>query len=394
MRTFVAHNQIMDYRKIFDNYKENAISGRYITLDDILSLFKNHSKNGLVKQFGTSVNDLPLLYFKTGSGSRKILMWSQMHGNESTATKALFDLFNFLESDEDLAKKLLSDFTFCFVPMLNPDGAKLYTRENFDKVDLNRDFHNLTQPESRALTELFEEFEPDFCFNLHDQRTIFGAGDSGKSATISLLAPAFNQDRDMNTTRQKAVDSLVAMNGALQLLIPGQVGRFDDSFNINCVGDNFQFRGVPTVLIEAGHFAGDYDREETRFLFFTSLLSGLQQISANVIVDNSFAEYLKIPQNKVVFFDFVYRNIKINYDGTEKITNFAAQYKEELVGNSIQFNAYIAQIGDLDHHFGHVELDAAQEIFSNGNDNSPEIGQKANFSIGNDVKIVNGLKKM
>ncbi|RZJ70672.1 M14 metallopeptidase family protein [Flavobacterium sp.] len=384
----------MDYRKVFDSHKEKAIHGRYITLDDILPLLKNHSRHALVKQFGTSVNKLPLLYLKVGSGSRKILMWSQMHGNESTSTKALFDLFNFLASDEALAKQFLSEFTMCFVPMLNPDGAKLYTRANFDNVDLNRDFHELTQPESRALTELFEEFEPDFCFNLHDQRTIFGVGDTGKPATISLLAPAFNFDRDMNGTRQKAVDAIVAMNEVLQQLIPGQVGRFDDSFNINCVGDNFQFRGVPTVLIEAGHFGKDYDREETRFLFFTSLLTGLQQISENVIVNNSIAEYLNIPQNKVVFFDFVYRNIKINYDGTEKITNFAAQYKEELVGNSIQFNAYIAQVGDLDHHFGHVELDAAQEIFSNGINNFPEIDQKANFSIGNDVKIVNGLKEM
>jgi hypothetical protein len=36
---------------------------------------------------------------------------------------------------------------------------------------------------------------------------------------------------------------------------------------------------------------------------------------------------LNIPQNKVVFYDFLYKNVKLNYDGVEKITNFAAQYE-------------------------------------------------------------------
>ncbi|RZJ68321.1 MAG: DUF2817 domain-containing protein [Flavobacterium sp.] len=382
----------MDYRQLFDQYKESSLHGRYITLDDIAPLLKKRQDR--VKIFGKSVDGKPLLSYYKGSGKTKILLWSQMHGNETTATKALFDLFNLLEADDELSRRLLSEFTFCFVPMLNPDGALKYTRENAIGVDLNRDFHDLSQPESRALTELFESFEPDYCYNLHDQRTIFGVGNTGKPATISFLAPAYNHDRDMNKTREKAVSIIVSMNDALQRLIPGQVGRFDDTFNINCVGDNFQFRGVPTILIEAGHFQEDYDREETRFYFFASLLSGFSHIYENDIVDNVIEKYLNIPQNMVVFFDFVYKNIKINYDGNEKITNFAAQYKEELVGNSLFFNAYLAQVDDLENHFGHVEYDAEERIFSSDSGNIPEIGQKANFSIGNDVKIVNGLKKM
>jgi murein tripeptide amidase MpaA len=38
--------------------------------------------------------------------------------------------------------------------MLNPDGAKTYTRENANKVDLNRDSQDLTQPESKILRKL------------------------------------------------------------------------------------------------------------------------------------------------------------------------------------------------------------------------------------------------
>ena len=124
--------------------------------------------------------------------------------------------------------------------MLNPDGAKLYTRENANKIDLNRDSKDLSQPESRVLRETFENFKPDFCYNLHDQRTIFGVGSTGKPATLSFLAPAYNEEREVNESRLKAINLIAGINDVLQKYIPGQVGRFDDSFNINCIGDTFQ----------------------------------------------------------------------------------------------------------------------------------------------------------
>jgi murein tripeptide amidase MpaA len=54
--------------------------------------------------------------------------------------------------------------------MLNPDGADMYTRLNANEVDLNRDSQNLTQPESKVLREIFDLFQPHYCFNLHDQQ--------------------------------------------------------------------------------------------------------------------------------------------------------------------------------------------------------------------------------
>jgi hypothetical protein len=78
-----------------------------------------------------------------------------------------------------------------------------------------------------------------------------------------------------------------------------------------------------------------------------ALISSFNVLSENVIVSNGINKYLNIPQNKVVFYDFIYKNIKINYDGIEIITNFALQYKEELIDDDIFFNAYISQIGNL-----------------------------------------------
>ena len=82
-----------------------------------------------------------------------------MHGNESTSTRALFDLISFLKT---YGKDYLNYLTFHIVPILNPDGALNYTRNNLNGIDLNRDFLNLSQPESRLLNNLYESVEPDF----------------------------------------------------------------------------------------------------------------------------------------------------------------------------------------------------------------------------------------
>jgi len=383
----------MDLEQLFSQYKEQSIEGRYITLDSILPLLKKINTNNQVEIIGKSVLENPIYKCQIGTGKIKILLWSQMHGNESTTTKALFDFINVLNGDSELAKRLLATFTFCCIPMLNPDGAKLYTRENANKVDLNRDSQDLSQPESRILRETFEKFKPDFCYNLHDQRTIFGVGSTGKPATLSFLAPAYNEAREINESRLKAINLIAGINEVLQQYIPGQVGRFDDAFNINCIGDTFQSLGVPTVLFEAGHFQNDYLREETRKYVFIALVSSFNILSENDIVVNKFDNYLSISQNKVVFYDFMYKNIKINYDGIEIITNFAAQYKEELIEGKICFNAYIARISDLDNYFGHFEYDAKGALYQDGYDNFPKLDQKADFYLDNNVRFVNGLIK-
>ncbi|WP_396174586.1 M14 metallopeptidase family protein [Flavobacterium sp.] len=377
----------MNYLQLHEQNKENSLFGRYITLHHIEPLLQKYK----VETIGKSVLGKPIYKLEFGTGKTKILMWSQMHGNESTTTKGLFDYINFLNSKTEESDTILKNFTFCILPMLNPDGAELYTRENANGIDLNRDAQNLSQPESIILRNIFNEFQPHYCYNLHDQRTIFGVDDTGNPATVSFLAPAFNESRDINAVRLKAIHVIVAMNDVLQQYIPNQVGRFDDSFNINCVGDTFQYLYVPTILFEAGHFPHDYEREETRKYIFIALFSGIEFLHENDIVISKIDDYLKIPQNKVVFYDFVYKNVKINYDGKDKIINFAAQYKEVLYKGKVQFEARIAQIGNLDNFLGHVVVDANGEPFSSEENDFPKIDQKADFCLGKSKKVVNGL---
>ena len=384
----------MNLEQLFNQYKEETIQGRYITLDSIGPLLQKLNTNDQLKIIGKSVLGKPIYSYEIGEGKTKIFLWSQMHGNESTTTKALFDFLNVLHSGSELAQQLLNAFTFCSIPMLNPDGATLYTRVNANKVDLNRDSQELTQPESKLLRAIFESFKPDYCFNLHDQRTIFGVSTTGKPATLSFLAPSYNEEREINESRLQAINLIASINEVLQEYLPNQTGRFDDSFNINCIGDMFQYLGVPTLLFEAGHFADDYEREKTRKYVFMALIASFKTLSENVIVSNGIDIYLNIPQNKAVFYDFIYKNIKINYDGIEKITNFAAQYKEELIENQICFNAYISEIGNLDGYFGHFEYNAKEALYKDDFDNIPTLDQKADFYLNNNIKFVNGMIKI
>jgi len=381
----------MNFENLFLNNKEESLFGRYVTLQNIIPILTVLNIDDNLNVIGKSVENRDIYSYVIGSGETKILMWSQMHGNESTTTKAVFDFLNFLNSGDVTAENYLKAFTFYVIPMLNPDGAENYTRVNANHVDLNRDFQDLTQPESKLLKQIYDEFKPHFCFNLHDQRTIFGVGETNKPATVSFLAPSYNEAREINEVRQKAMAVISQMNVVLQEYIPGQVGRFDDGFNLNCVGDTFKYLGTPTILFEAGHFPNDYQREETRKYIFIAMVSGLQYIYENDIVCEDLDDYFKIPQNKPIFYDFIYKNIKINYDNRQIITNFAFQFTEVLNNKNISFVAKLVEIGELNGNHGHFEFDAKDEVYSDDRDNIPKLNQEIDFYLGQNVKVVNGL---
>lgn len=346
-------------------YKVPTISGRYITnekVEDFLSHLNHYFKVGVI---GKSVENRSIHTVQFGQGKTKILMWSQMHGNESTTTKAVLDLLHYLnESKEEQIAKWAEQFTLTIVPILNPDGAFYYTRVNANQVDLNRDSVELSQPESKLLRQLLESIQPDFAFNLHDQRSIFGVGDTGKSAAISFLAPAFNAEREMNATRKKAVQLIVAMNEIAQEMAPGHVGRFDDGFNLNCIGDYAQAMGIPTILIEAGHWANDYQRENTRTLVFASLLRVLDILAhTNGYEAYSTEAYFSLPENTKSFCDVELRSVII--PSLQRKIIVKIQYKEVLTDGSVKFCPIIVGIDKKGSKFVHtlIEKDCILKSF-------------------------------
>ncbi|QCW99794.1 peptidase M14 [Aggregatimonas sangjinii] len=343
----------------YPNFKEKYISGRYITHEHITPLLNQLKGVFEVTEVGKSVEGSPIECVHFGKGKHKILMWSQMHGNESTTTKAVFDFLKFMDSGNQLASKILESCSIRIIPMLNPDGALAYTRSNTNEIDLNRDAQKLSQPESKVLRNVYNRFQPDFCFNLHDQRTMYNVGDSAQPATVSFLAPAMDAQRSIPTTRGKSMRLIVAMNRRLQQLIPNQIGRYDDGFNSNCVGDTFQMLGTPTVLFEAGHFPNDYERERTRECIFIALTSALEVIADDSLMDYGEAEYFEIPENGKRFFDVLIQNANHLNAAYDPGVSLGIRFDESLVKDTIQFESKLDSVFGSDYFLGHQTFDCA-----------------------------------
>lgn len=354
----------MNFETLYQQVKEKRLSGRYITLDFLAPLYQNFDSNSTVEIVGHSERGLPIHTLKLGRGSKKVLGWSQMHGNESTTTKALMDFMSYLTHNPS-AETLLDTYTFCFIPLLNPDGALLYTRENANGIDLNRDAQDLSQSESRVLREVFNAFKPELCLNLHDQRTIYGLSNH-LPATVSFLAPAADRDCTITDSREQAMTAIVRINEALQQIIPGQVGRYDDSYNPNCVGDTFQTLGIPTILFEAGHYPKDYQREHTRELIFRAFLALFEENLKESPKKTTIEGYFEIPENEKNYRDILLRNALIE----GRSMDVAIQYEEQLREGQIEFVPKVDAFGELGTLHGHKEIDLkGSEILINSHEN-------------------------
>lgn len=345
----------LDFTQLLEDYsqfKVSSLRGRYLKEEDLIKEFKAISHKFKINNEGYSEEDRIISSFHLGQGSRKILIWSQMHGNETTTTKAVLDLLNFFSLYKDITDSIFELCSFVIIPVLNPDGAVRYTRANANLVDLNRDASSRTQLESQLLNRVYTEFQPDFCFNMHDQRTIFSAGTNPFSATVSFLSPSFNEERGLNVTRKKSMSLIASASLMLEKFIPNQIGRYDDSFNLNFIGDFFQAQGTPTILFEAGHFPNDYAREETRKYIFLALLKMVQDICLDV-EDQLIDVYFEIPENKKLFNDVIVRNVK-SEDST--IKDIVIQYKEVVEDEHINFVPFIEKIEKNIPFFAHREI--------------------------------------
>lgn len=337
--------------------KDTNLKGRYINFEAISPSLQNLEKHFPIKNEGFSILKNPIPSINIGNGPTKILAWSQMHGNETTTTKAVFDVLNFLKQKNATVEAFLQNCCVKIIPMLNPDGAKLYTRENANKTDLNRDAYNREEVESIVLRNILDEFQPNFCLNLHDQRTIFSAGGKEKPAILSFLAPSSDAERSITPPRKEAMQIISAIQADLPENIRHNIGRYDDSFNRNCTGDTFMGLQIPTILFEAGHVSGDYQREETRMYTATAILSALSNISTGAYKSYDYQDYFMIPENMQLFYDVVIRNVILE----EKKVDIGIQFKEVLEGDNIKFIPVIQKISPDIQQFGHQEYDAKGE---------------------------------
>ena len=245
----------------YEQIKVKAIQGRYLPPAPVYNFLKTTLDANGLEVAGRSVEDREIFAVKLGSGPNRVLAWSQMHGNESTTTKALLD---FIQACQLNPPRWLEGVELLLIPVLNPDGARAYTRFNANKIDLNRDAQKLSQPESLVLRRLFDSFKPHYCLNLHDQRTIYGAGTPPRSATLSFLAPAADPERGFSASRRRAAGLIGMIVESAQSEIG--IGRYDDTFNLDCVGDSSRLQGFRRFWWKQGIIPGTMSGRSPGFM--------------------------------------------------------------------------------------------------------------------------------
>lgn len=368
-------------------FKERNLEKRYLPPTLLKSIIETRNYEFTI--LGKSYENRDIHLMSLGNGKKEVLLWSQMHGNESSATRAMLDIWNFLHSTHSLAQKIKEEITIDYIPQLNPDGAEYYTRRNAINIDLNRDFLHNQSTELPILKAQASKKDYKFLFNLHDQRSIFHPKGKKHPATLSFLSPSMNQERDLTDSRVDAMKLIMSMYNELSPILSDGIARFTDEFYPKATGDNFQKLNFPTILIECGHFPNDYDREKTREYTFYAILSALKAIAEDSWQDNNHIDYQNIPENSNKAFDFIYRNVKIKNQFNESVTDIGILYQEILNNNSIEFRAVIAEIGDLSDSFGHVDIDTSKQVFNGLESDLPKLNSPANFKIG-DLLIENG----
>jgi hypothetical protein len=353
---------------LFEQYQEPAINDRFFKHADIEPmLLELADKPGFsVQREGDSVEGRGIYLVKWGTGPQTVFLWSQMHGNEPTATMALFDIFRVLADPNPapevaaLRDRWSQELTLLFMPMVNPDGAERYQRRNALEVDLNRDALRLASPESRILKGVRDRYNAEFGFNLHDQSVYYGAGEPDNNpVAIAFLAPAFNAAKDTDPVRERAKRLTGMMHRDLQTFIPGRIARYDDTFEPRAFGDNMQRWGTSTILIEAGGFANDPEKQYLRKLHFSMLLSAFTYIADGSHAEAPLEDYLSIPMNRFNnVFSYLIRGGEVVVGGTRYPLDLAFR-DQEVLSSDVTFDRYVSRLTDV----GDMSIFGAYEQF-------------------------------
>lgn len=351
----------------YDRLMEKNLKTRRFKHRDLLPIISRLNENPVfdITREGFSTEGREIFLIRIGQGKKKVFLWSQMHGDEPTATMALFDIFNFFAQTKEFSfekESILQNLEIYFIPMVNPDGAELFKRRNSMDIDLNRDAARLEAIETRLLKNVRDRINPEYGFNLHDQETYYTAGATAFPATISFLAPSYNGVKDINEGRLKSIGQIVLMERVLQKYIPNCIGRYSDDFMPTAFGDNMQLWGTSTILIESGGYYNDPEKQNVRKMNFLAILSSLYGIANEWPGSFELMEYFRIPENKKEkLFDLLVRKAMLEKNGKKYKIDFGIRNQETNSPDFCSFTtrACIADVGDLTYYYGYREIDAS-----------------------------------
>jgi hypothetical protein len=345
---------VLDLFNSYEAYRRSEITSRRFTQTDMLRWLDPMLAANIVRgtDLGHSAEGRTISLYTYGEGPTRVLLWSQMHGDEPTATMALLDIVNFLgrRADDVIARAVRANLTLLMIPMLNPDGAERFTRRTAQRVDMNRDAATLQTPEAAILRDAQHKYKPEFGFNLHDQEPRLTVGSTKDVAAIALLAPAMDAMRGDNEVRLKAKKVATVLTEVLNQLVPGHIAKYDDTFDRRAFGDSMQLWGTSTVLIESGGWPNDRDKMFIRKLNAVALLATLYSIATREYEKKETAVYEGLPFNSKNLYDVIVRGIEFKgASGTPPIRVDIAINIEEMnqEPDRKRLMARVVDLGDL-----------------------------------------------
>ena len=366
-------SESIDFYPLWNNYKEPSIQHKFFKEKDMAKWLDAYAQSPQIETsiIGHSFEGRPIRMVRYGSGDTPVLLWTQMHGDEPTATMAAADIVRFLIATDSLdyfREDISQRLSIYFIFMLNPDGAEVYKRRNALDIDLNRDAVRLQSPESQLLKFWVDSLKPKFGFNLHDQSAYYTAGPSHLPATISFLAPAYNESKDLNDSRANAMRLIVELNRTVQKHLPGHVGRYNDTFEPRAFGDNIQLWGTSTILIESGGFPGDTHKQIQRQLHFAMLLDAFHSIAHQRYLYEGLKEYFEIPFNQLRAHDLLLQGVIYPFRSNLPIVDIAIRRQElpSKQSGQVYYMATINDIGDLSTQVGFQQFDASGLTWTSG----------------------------
>lgn len=337
-----------DALRIVDQYRVDAITLRRIPYAAYWQAIAPSLRSPRLRtdNVGLSMQGRPLRTVTFGSGRTTVLLWSQMHGDEATATMALADIMAWMAAPgaDALRDRVGSALTVVMLPMLNPDGAERFQRENAAGIDINRDARALSSPEAQTLKAVHDRLKPAFGFNLHDQNARTRAGNGGLPSGIALLAPAADAAKSWGPVRTRArhVAALLARDFGGQ--IAGRVAKYDDTFNARAFGDLIQSWGTSTVLIESGALPNDPQKQSLRRLNAAAIISALDAIATDRYASVDTALYDRLPFNAGGAYDVLVRGASLVMPGMPMLRADIAINYDDAVART---GGRVREVGDL-----------------------------------------------
>ncbi|MEM8847238.1 MAG: M14 family metallopeptidase [Bacteroidota bacterium] len=116
-------------------------------------------------EIGKSHEKRPIHLMEIANESPKkkaVMVISRQHPPEVTGFLAMKAFIETISGDSEQAKEFRDEFTIFVVPTVNPDGVDNgHWRHNMGGIDLNRDWQNFNQPETKSIRKFLKEKEKE-----------------------------------------------------------------------------------------------------------------------------------------------------------------------------------------------------------------------------------------